>query len=184
MGCVDAKGVLESVFGQGGVQVKYEPSESSIMHPGRTARLVYGDTAIGVIGEVHPKVLESFDLEGSPVALFEIDVEALNQAMPQTARRYQSASRFPESYRDLALVVDADVSSSRIQFIIERHNLVARSIPFDVYSGEGVPSGKKSVAYRVVFQSNRETLTSEQVDKFQSDILRQLQRDVGAALRG
>ncbi len=184
MGFFDAKGVLESVFGQVGVQVKYEPSEVSMMHPGRTARLVYDDITIGVIGEVHPKVLESFDLEGSPVAIFEIDVEALNQAMPQTARRYQSASRFPESYRDLALVVDADVSSSRIQFIIDRHNLVVRSTPFDVYSGEGVPTGKKSVAYRIVFQSNRETLTSEQVDKFQSDILRQLQREVGAELRG
>ncbi len=184
MGFFDAKGVLESVFGQVGVQVKYEPSEVSMMHPGRTARLVYDDITIGVIGEVHPKVLESFDLEGSPVAIFEIDVEALNQAMPQTARRYQSASRFPESYRDLALVVDADVSSSRIQFIIDRHNLVVRSTPFDVYSGKGVPTGKKSVAYRIVFQSNRETLTSEQVDKFQSDILRQLQREVGAELRG
>ena len=58
-----------------------------------------------------------------------------------------------------------------------------RSTPFDVYEGEGVPPGKKSVAYRIVFQSDKGTLTSEQVDQFQGDILRQLQRELGAELR-
>ncbi len=183
MGFFDAKGVLESLFDQLRVEVSYEPSTSSIFHPGRAARMTCGDTRIGTIGEIHPVTLERFDLPGTPVALFEIDVEALYQVMPATARRYLGASRFPESYRDVALVMDADVPSSKIQSIIARHKLVARSIPFDVYSGEGVPEGKKSVAYRVIFQSDRETLTSERVDRFQGDILHQLQREVGAELR-
>ncbi|MCI0841949.1 MAG: hypothetical protein J4N64_09245, partial [Chloroflexi bacterium] len=59
-----------------------------------------------------------------------------------------------------------------------------RSVPFDVYSGKGVPEGKKSIAFRLVFQSDRDTLTSEQVDKFQGDILRQLERELGVELRG
>jgi phenylalanyl-tRNA synthetase beta chain len=97
---------------------------------------------------------------------------------------YKAASRFPESYRDLALIVNSDVSSASIQQIINRHGLVSGSTPFDVYEGEGVPEGKKSVAYRVVFQSPRGTLTSDEVDRFQGDIIRQLRRQLGAELRG
>ncbi len=184
MGFFDAKGALEAVFGKLGVPVDYAPSSDPILHPGKTARLSSGGKALGVVGEVHPRILERFDLEGSPVALFEIDLESLLRVTPDLSQTYQSASRFPESYRDLALIVDADVPSSRIQAIIERHKMVVRSVPFDVYAGQGIPAGKKSIAYRVVFQSPSGTLTSEQVDSFQGDILGQLQREVGAELRG
>ena len=180
----DAKGVLESVLGAIGVRAEYESSSDAILHPGRTARIVCGGSAVGVIGEVHPGVLERFDLEESPAALFEIDLALLSDAVPPTGRRYMSTSRFPESYRDLALVVDADVPSARIQALIERHELVLGTTPFDLYSGRGVPVGKKSVAYRAVFQSPTGTLTSKQVDRAQEDILRQLRREVGAELRG
>ena len=97
---------------------------------------------------------------------------------------YTASSRYPESYRDLALVVDADVPAARIQGIINRHALVVGSTPFDVYTGEGVAKGRKSVAFRVVFQSDRSTLTSGQVDRFQGDIMRQLRRELNAELRG
>ena len=75
--------------------------------------------------------------------------------------------------------MNAEVSSAQIQGIINRHKMVARSTPFDVYSGEGIAEGKKSTAYRIVFQSDRGTLTSEQIDRAQGDILRQLQREFG-----
>ena len=116
--------------------------------------------------------------------MFEIDLALMLEALPESIQKYQSTSHFPESYRDLALIVDSGVTSAQIEVIINRHNRVVQSVAFDVYSGEGVPAGKKSVAYRIVFQSDRATLTSEQVDKFQSDILRQLARAVGAELRG
>ena len=180
----DAKGVLESVLEQLGVRAEYEPSGDPILHPGKTARLVCDGNAVGVIGEVHPRVLERFDLEEGRVAFFEIDVESLGHAVPPAGRRYQSSSRFPESHRDLALIVDADVPSSRVRAIIERHKLVVRTIPFDVYSGQGVPEGRRSLACRVVFQSPSETLTAEQVNQAQEDILQRLQREVGAELRG
>ena len=180
----DAKGILESVLGQIGVRTEYEPSSDSILHPGKTATLVCGGNVVGFIGEVHPRVLERFDLGESPVALFEVDLESLSQAVPPTGWRYQGSSRFPESHRDLALIVDANVPSARVQAIIEGHKLVVRTTPFDVYSGQGVPAGKTSVAYRLVFQSPSGTLTSEQVDQAQRDILSWLQREVGAELRG
>ena len=179
----DAKGVLQSVFGQIGVQESYEPSTDPAMHPGKTASLMCAGVEVGIVGEIHPQVLERFDLEGHPVAMFEIDLESLLTAVGRRRDAYAAASRFPESERDLALLVDADVQSSSIQQIIRRHKLVKTSTPFDVYSGEGVPEGKRSIAYRITFQSDRSTLTAELVDRAQGDILRQLQRQLGAELR-
>ncbi len=184
MGFFDAKGALEALFSVLDLKVEYEPSESGFFRRGRAARLTLDGASIGEVGEVPPDVLARFDLDEAPVALFEVDVEGLAQAMPDTPRRYHRTSRFPVSNRDVALVMDADVSSSRVQGIIARHKMVASSAPFDVYSGEGVPAGKKSVAYRIVFRSDRGTLTSDQVDRYQSDILRQLRRELGAEIRG
>ena len=115
--------------------------------------------------------------------MFEIDLAALRAALPEDTRQHIPANPYPQSYRDLALIVDAEVTSARIQHIIERHRMVARSIPFDIYEGEGVPEGKRSLAYRIVFQSPRGTLTSEQVDGYQSNILQQLRRELGVELR-
>ena len=178
----DAKGVLESVFSRLGVHVRYEASHDSMLRPGRTARLMCEETAIGVAGEVQPDVLGRFSLEEGATALFEIDLGSLAQA-PQQARRYQTATRFPESYRDLGLIVDTDVPSARIEEVIARHDLVETSTPFDVYSGPGVPTGKKSVAFTVVFRSASRTLTASEVERAQRDILRQLERQLGAQLR-
>ena len=180
----DAKGALEYLFAELGLDVDYEPSEDSILQRGRTAKLSSGELTLGVVGEVQNRVLEKFDLEAHPVAMFEIGMDALLSAVGGVSLTYESSSRYPESYRDLAIVVDEDVPVSRIREIIERHALVVRSAPFDIYSGEGVADGRKSVAFRVVFQSDRGTLTSEQVDRFQNDILRQLSRNLNAELRG
>jgi phenylalanyl-tRNA synthetase beta chain len=184
MGFFDAKGALEHLFAGLGIQVTYEAASDSILHPGRIASLTAGKTNLGVVGEVQPQVLEKFDLEGFPVAFFEIDLESLLVAASEVELSYKAASRFPESYRDLALIVNSDVTSASIQHIINRHGLVSGSTPFDVYEGEGVPEGKKSVAYRVVFQSPKGTLTSEEIDRFQGDIIRQLRRQLGVELRG
>ena len=182
-GFFDAKGVLETVLGSLGVSVVYEASRDPTLHPGKTAVLMSGERRLGILGEVHPQVLERFDLGSGPVALFEIDLEELLQALPASAGGYAGASRFPESERDLALTVDATVPSATMQAIIERHRLVKSSTPFDLYAGEQVGAGKKSIAYRVVFQSDKGTLTSEQVGRAQEQIVGELRREVGAELR-
>ena len=115
--------------------------------------------------------------------MFEISLDALLSVVGDLRQTHVGASRYPESYRDLAVVVDDEVPAANIQQIIDRHALVVRSAPFDIYSGGGVPDGRKSVAFRVVFQSDRGTLTSEQIDHFQRDIVRQLQRELNAELR-
>jgi len=184
MGFFDAKGSLESVFSALNLDAAFEPADDSTLRPGRAARISAGGVPLGVAGEVRREVLDGFGLESRPVAMFELRVDALLSALGAATVSYESASRYPESYRDLAIVVDADVSADRIRRVIERHALAARAAPFDIYAGEGVPAGRKSVAFRVAFQSDRGTLTSKQVDRFQNDILRQLRRELNAELRG
>ena len=183
MGFYDAKGVIEYVLGKLGIEAVYEPSEDSVLQSGRTAKIAVGDVTLGVIGDVEDRVLGSFDLDAYPVAMFEISLPALLTALDAVDITYQGSNRYPESYRDLAIIVDNDVPAARIQGIIQRHALVVRATPFDIYSGEGVTEGRKSTAFRIVFQSNRGTLTSEQVDRFQGDIMRQLRRELNAELR-
>lgn len=179
----DAKGALESVFGRIGVSAEYESGEDPIMLPGKTARVSCGGVEVGVVGEVHPRVLTRFDIDDR-VALFEVDLEALYAVGAGASIEYTPFGRYPDAERDIAVLVDADVPSSRIQKIIDRHRLVKQSAPFDLYTGEGAQPGKRSVAYRVTFQSDRSTLTGDLVDRARGDIVRQLERDLGATLRG
>ncbi len=184
LGFFDAKGVLESTLGQMGLTAVYQPGSDPILSPGRTAGLSCNGVEIGVLGEIRPHVLERFDLEGAPVALFEIDLGPLREVAAQSGTRYHTISRFPEATRDFALAIDEGIPSADAQAIIERHKLVVRSTPFDHYAGEGIPEGKKSLAYNVVFQSSSATLTAEQVTRARDDIVRQLNRELGAELRG
>ena len=180
----DAKGVLEAVFSQVGLSEEYKADDDRILLPGKTARVFCGNKAVGTIGEIHPRVLARFDLDETGVTLFEIDLEAVYSAAGRVSVQYAPISRYPEAEQDIAILVDADVPSSRIQAIINRHRLVKKSAPFDLYAGEGVPPGKRSIAFRVTFQSDRSTLTSDLVDKARGDIMRQLQREFDATLRG
>ncbi len=179
----DAKGVLEALLDEIGITGEYEPIVDGTMHPGKTAAIRCNGVEVGTVGEVHPSVLDRFEIDDRPVAMFEIDLESLYEAVDRSSRAYAPVSRFPESDRDIAIVVDSDVTSAAVLKIIDRHKLVKESAPVDVYTGEGIPAGKKSVAYRIVFQSDKATLTTKAVDKAQGDILRQLEREIGAELR-
>ena len=116
--------------------------------------------------------------------MFELNLEAVYAAAGRVSVQYAPISRYPEAEQDIAILVDADVPASRIQTIINRHRLVKKSAPFDLYTGEGVPSGKRSIAFKVTFQSDRSTLTGDLVDKARGDIMRQFQREFDATLRG
>ena len=96
---------------------------------------------------------------------------------------FQPILRFPSTVRVLALVVDAEISHQKVQDIISGFPLVSEVTLFDVYSGKQVAAGKKSLAYRVVYQSPAHTLTDEEVNKVQQQILKKLSRELGATLR-
>jgi phenylalanyl-tRNA synthetase beta chain len=178
----DAKGVLETLLEHLGMSGGFDPAEAAIFSPGRGATILVQGQSVGALGELHPRVAESFDISSRPVSLFEIDLESL---LPATLapREYRPIARFPITLRDMALVVEAEVLAKRVQDIIEGCPLVARVTPFDVYSGGQVPVGKKSLAYRILYQSPSRTLTDEEVNQAQGKILDRLQRELGATLR-
>ena len=177
----DAKGVVESLLNQMGVEASFEKCSDESLHPGKQAAIVIAGNRQGVVGELHPKVLEAFEIPGT-ACLFEIDLTAL---LPFTIgyRMFQPVPRFPSIDRDIALVVDAEISNQEVQALIKGFSLVNRITIFDVYTGGQLPPGKKSLAYRITFQSPTHTLTDKEVNKIQRQILDKLSSKLGATLR-
>lgn len=177
----DAKGVIEGLFNQLGVVASFEPSDDESLHPAKQAAIVVSGNRLGVIGELHPKVAEAFDI-AETAYLFEIHVTDL---LPFTLghKMFQPIPRFPSTVRDIALLVDTSVSHQQVLEIINSFSLVKQVTVFDVYSGKQVPTGKKSLAYRITYQSPTHTLTDEEVNKVQQQILSKLSQQLGATLR-
>ena len=184
MDLFDAKGIIEAFLDQLHVAYSFEAEDNSLFLPGRCARIAVGATTLGVMGEVHSRVLEEFEIDISPVALFEVDLAALAEVASSGPLQYRALPRYPGAYRDLALVLDRGVAASLAQGIIERHPLVARATLFDVYEGEAVPQGKRSLAYRVLFQLLDRTLAGDEVNQARAEIVASLEGEVGASLRG
>lgn len=178
----DAKGYLEQLLNGLGVEATFAEGESFAFVPGRTAEVQIGDRVVGVLGQVHPRVAAAFEI-AQDVYLFEV---LLDELLPFVGgpRHYESIPRFPPVVQDIATVVDEGVPAGRVQAIIEQTRLVRRARLFDVYTGEQVGKGKKSLAFSVTYQSPDHTLTDEEVARAQRGILERLKREVGAALRG
>ncbi len=183
MDLFDAKGAVADALGRLGVRPEFEPVEDPALRTGRAAAVLAGGERLGTLGELSHAAAAALGMEGTPVALAEIDLGALAAAMPAQVRRYAPFSRYPESARDLALLVDSDVPAERMRSTLAAHKLVRSATALDVYTGAGVPEGKKSIAFGLVLQSEKGTLTSEQVDRVVADLLRRLGREVGAELR-
>ncbi len=179
----DAKGVIETLLGRVGIEADFEAEKEETLHPGRAAKIVVNHHVVGVIGELHPGVVESFDLLPQTVALFELEIEKLLPCV-SLGGKYHPLSRFPGSVRDIAVVVDTEVPAKKVQDIIRSFPLVSRVSLFDLYTGEQVPPGKKSLAFRIVYQSPTHTLTDEELEKVEREILAKLSQEVGATLRG
>jgi phenylalanyl-tRNA synthetase beta chain len=181
----DVKGLAEGLFDCLGVAVGFEKSADAGLHPARQAAIVINTNGqkvnLGVIGELHPKVAAAFEVEET-VGLFEVNVTAL---LPFVTghKMYQPVPRFPGIIRDIALVVDAGTSHRQILDIIKCFSLISDVRLFDVYSGKQVAEGKKSLAYRLVYQSPTHTLTDEEVNRVQAALLNKLSKDLGTTLR-
>ena len=182
-GFYDAKGVLEILFEHLGVSTGYEAIDNPFYYPGRSAAITANGNQLGQLGEVHPTVLENFDVGFGGVAYFEIDLSSLLTALPDVGRRFQGPSIYPEALRDLALIVPVDIPAANVQTIIEQNPLVARATLFDVYLGSRVESGGRSLAYRVFLQAQDRTLTAEEVNKAMERTLARLEKELGATQR-
>jgi phenylalanyl-tRNA synthetase beta chain len=177
----DAKGVVDGLLSRLGAEASFELGEDESLHPSKQAAIVIDNNRLGVIGELHPKVAEAFELSGA-VYLFEINLTAL---LPFTLghKLFQPIPRFPAVVRDIALVIDAGVAHRQVQDIITGFPLVSQVTLFDVYAGGQLPPGKKSLGYRITFQSPTHTLTDEEVNEVLEQILNKLSAQFGATLR-
>jgi phenylalanyl-tRNA synthetase beta chain len=179
----DAKGVVEGLLDRLGIPATYEPFDDPALQPGRCAQIWAGNAKLGVVGEVHPAVRQRFGLKTQPVAFFEMGLDALLQVQPPSRRGFASFSQYPVATRDLALVVPAGIPAGRVRDMIGRHQLVSRVELFDIYTGENIPSGAKSLAFHVYFQAFDRTLTAEEVNRSLQGLMRTLEQETGASLR-
>jgi phenylalanyl-tRNA synthetase beta chain len=178
----DTKGVLEVLFGRLGVDAAFELTEDATMLYGRKAKIIVGNQAIGVVGQLDPRVTEKYDVSSDPVYLFEVELDKLLPCI-RPLSKYSQIARFPESTRDISLLVDVNLPSHKVQGMIEGTKLVSKVTLFDVYTGDELPAGKKTLAYSIVYQSPERTLTDKEVNKVQDGLLQRLQKTLGATLR-
>ena len=193
----DAKGMVEWLLASLGIAAEWEPGEHPVYQPGRCAvvKPIHpfpppqreghggGEIALGFVGEIHPAIRDRFGLDFPQVAGFELRLSALLAALPESGRNFVSLPRFPAATRDLALIVPADVPAGRVTELIMRNRLVQRAELFDIYSGENLAPGTKSLAFHLHLQAADRTLTNEEVTRSIDGLLRNLQREVGATLR-
>jgi phenylalanyl-tRNA synthetase beta chain len=183
----DLKGVLEGLIEDLHVlEVAYRPIKVPALHPGRAAELAAGDRTIGHFGELHPKVAEAFGLSRLvPTLVAELDLDALRGALPGR-HLYQPVPRFPAALRDVAVIVEESVPAERVAGEIRAAGgELLRSLRlFDLYRGDGIPAGHKSLAYALTYQAEDRTLTDKEVNKAHEKIERRLQHVLQAQIRG
>jgi len=152
------------------------------LHPGRAATVKYNDEVIAVLGEVHPKTAEKFDIS-KKCYVAEIYIDKFEKA-EKTLKIYKPLPKFPAVSRDLALICDASLPVGKINAAIKRGGgkLLETVKLFDVYQGSQIEEGKKSVAYNFTLRSENETLTDDQIERTVNKILKEL-KQIGAELR-
>ena len=178
----DVKQDVESLLRACGLgEIDYKPAELPGLHPGATAQLFVAGKALGSVGLVHPRVCRRLELSGTPV-VFELSLQALQDAgLPS----FKPFSRFPSTRRDLALVVAEEVPAGEVLGCVRRAGgeLLRDLQLFDVYRGQGIDSGKKSLALGLLFQAPSSTLVDSQVEALVTQITEQLRTELGASLR-
>ncbi len=178
----DLKQDLETLLSALGFgNLRYEATEHPAYHPRQFARVLHGDRCVATIGAVHPKVLRVMDLGASALA-FEIQWETLGAAV---APAFQPLSRFPSVRRDLALVVAETVAADAVLACVRKScGAVLRDLQlFDVYRGQGIDSGKKSLALGLIFQSASSTLTDTEIEEMVAGVVVAVGRDLDGVLR-
>ncbi len=175
------KGMVETLLARFGIKADYLYGHDVTLSPAGSADVVVDSVKIGVIGEVHPAVLMRFDI-AEPAFLFELDVDKLLTLASQPLI-YKTISKYPGTTRDIAMLLDTGVTYQKIVDIVKGFSLVSDMQLFDLYVGEQIPEGKKSLAFRLTYQSADQTLKDEEVDKVQKRIIERLSKELGAVLR-
>lgn len=181
----DLKGVVENLLEVLGVK-NYSfvrESDNPVFHPGKTAALMIKNEKLGVLGEVHPDVCDKFGLD-IPAYVAELNLDLL-YSHANMNKKYKPLPKYPAVTRDIAILVDDSILVQEIQDIIMKQGgpMVEAVKLFDIYKGEQIPEGKKSIAYAIVYRQENKTLTDNEVNKVHNKILKTLEFKLGAQLR-
>ncbi len=178
------KGMVEGLGQELGLTLEWGPGDLPFLHPRKAARIASNGRELGWIGQVHPEVAEAFGLGGLPYGFGLTDLDLI-ASLVQQGKRYSPLPKFPSVVRDLALMVPSDLLAQKAHELIRRAggNLVGEVKLFDVYQGEKIPAGYKSLAFSVHYRAADRTLTDEEVNEVHSSLLQILQRDLGAKIR-
>jgi phenylalanyl-tRNA synthetase beta chain len=186
----DLKGVVETLLARLNVgQARFAPlADDPRFHPGRAARLLLrtgaGEAPAGVLGELHPEVRERLGIEPPRVMAAELDLEALiGTAQPQ---KFRPISRYPATVQDMSFVVGADVPAAEVEEALHKYGgaLLEALTLFDVYEGEPLGAGRRSLTYRLTLRAPDRTLGDAELGKLRQKIIRGLEHDVKATIRG
>jgi phenylalanyl-tRNA synthetase beta chain len=181
----DAKGAAEGIAAALGIPLVFQGEVHYGLLAGHTAAIRAAKELVGVVAQVHPETAAAFDIE-EPVFLLELWLEDLVRFLPERPA-YTPPSRFPEVRHDLALLVDESAQAGRLLELVRSHRSAGVTIAadlFDEYRGQGVPAGQKSLAVAIRYQAVDRTLTDADVARIEGGLLKRLEKELGASLRG
>lgn len=178
----DVKADLEGLLDLLDADIEWRAADVHLLHPGQSAQVLANGVAVGFVGVLHPSLLKACKLKKAPV-VFEFDLDRLERL--RRVPSFSLVSRFPEVRRDLAVVVPDSTTAAELQAVLAKAagELLVDSWVFDVYTGEGIDSGFKSVALAFVLQDKTATLVEEKVDAAVNDIIAALTDEIGATVR-
>ncbi|MCL5772996.1 MAG: hypothetical protein M1536_01255, partial [Firmicutes bacterium] len=177
-----AKGVMETFFAELGIKYKFVPSEYSYFHPGQSAKILVNNEECGCLGRLNPFSAEKLDIERE-IFLSEIYLDKIIPLIPRKV--YSSIPKFPSVERDIAMIISDEIPGSDIDEAIKNAGpeFLVQIECFDVYKGEQIPPGKKSMAYSLTFQSMERTLTDEEINIARENICSVMESKFGAKIR-
>ena len=177
----DVKGDVEALLDGCGVSAEFQAATHPGLHPGQTASIRVDERLAGWVGCIHPGLAQQFEIP-SRTYLFELELQPL---LKGSLASFQKLSRFPSIRRDLAIVVDVKTPASALCDAISRQagQILQDLVIFDVYEGEGIESGRKSIAFGLILQDSSRTLTDQEVDSVMNTVTGQLKQQFGATLR-
>lgn len=178
-----AKGIIQSLLDRLGLTASYKAThELTSMHPGRTALITLKEQVVGFVGQVHPMIAKAYHIPETYVA--ELNLSALEAAL-QPAQPFIEITKFPAVSRDIALLLKAEVTHQEVVAAIEAAGVkrLTEIKLFDVFSGEKLGVGVKSMAYSLTFQNPKDSLTDEEVARYMEKIQKSLEETVGAQVR-
>jgi phenylalanyl-tRNA synthetase beta chain len=180
-----AKGVLGALLASLGLhKLRYEPWAHPSFHPGKCARALVDDRQVAVFGELHPQVVTQYDFGAKSLQAITVNMQVLAEIVPE---RFDSrpVPAYPPVIEDLALIVDEGLPAGQVEAMIAQTggSLLTQVTLFDVFRGEQLGAGKKSLAYQLTYQHAERTLTDDEVAKLRDRIVRRLAQELGAQLR-